>query len=297
MIAALLVVVAYGAVSWVFADKLAAPQFKPLGSVDVTKFGLPRPADVKIPGDGITLAGWYFANPRMKRCAVIMLHGFGGDRAEVLAPTPIFWNRGCDLLLYDSRGHGESSPSLLSYGVHERQDLRLAIGWLSRRTKLPDRRIGLIGWSYGAAAAIQGAAEVRDVAFVVADSSFSSLGDIARVQADNQFGAWARVFVPGALFVAGRRGGFAASDAAPATVIRDVRAPVFLIHSQQDGFTPASQSRLIYAHSDHSRTRLLIPSWEAKHAHSYTVDPAGSAAAVDAFLAAFVPSFGVRLKP
>ena len=148
--ATVLVVVVYAVDSWVFSDKLIASPFKPFGAVDVATFGLPQPANLKIPGDGVTLAGWYFANPRKQRRAVIMLHGFGGGRAEVLAPTPIFWDRGCDLLLYDSRGHGESSPSLPSYGVHERQDLRLAIGWLSDRAKLPDSRIGLMGWSYGA---------------------------------------------------------------------------------------------------------------------------------------------------
>ena len=294
--ATVLVAVVYAGVSWVFSDKLIAPQFKPLGAVDVAKFGLPQSASVKIPGDGVTLAGWYFANPRKQRCAVIMLHGFGGGRAEVLAPTPIFWDRGCDLLLYDSRGHGESSPSLLSYGVHERQDLRLAIGWLSGRAKLPDSRIGLIGWSYGAAVSIQAAALVHDLAFVIADSSYSSLGDIASVQADNQFGWWARVFVPGALLIAGERGGFDASAAAPAALIRSVRSPVFLIHSQQDGFTPADQSRVIYAHSDHSRTQLLIPAWEATHAHSYTQNPLAYTAAVDAFLTRFAPGFGVRRK-
>ena len=295
--ALVLAVGVYGAVSWVFSDKLIAPQFKPLGAADPGTFGLPRPASVKIPGDGVTLAGWYFANPRRERCAVIMLHGFGGDRAEVLAATPIFWGRGCDLLLYDSRGHGESSPSLLSYGVHERQDLRRAIGWLAGRTKLSDRRIGLIGWSYGAAVSIQAAALVHDLAFVVADSSYSSLGDIASVQAENQFGWWARLLVPGALFVAGERGGFDPSAAAPAAAIRGVRSPVLLIHSQQDGFTPADQSRVIYAHSDRSRTRLLIPTWQATHAHSYTQNPVAYTAAVDAFLARFAAGFGVRRAP
>ena len=45
----LFVVVVYAAVSWVFSDKLIAPQFKPLGAVDVARFGLPQPASVKIP--------------------------------------------------------------------------------------------------------------------------------------------------------------------------------------------------------------------------------------------------------
>ena len=46
---------------------------------------------------------------------------------------------------------------------------------------------------------------MHDLAFVIADSSYSSLGDIASVPADNQFGWWALVFVPGALLIAGER--------------------------------------------------------------------------------------------
>jgi len=203
VVLAVVLVVAYAAVSWVFSDKLIAAQARPLGKVDPTEYGLPKPTVVEVPGNGVKLASWYFQNPRHERCAVIMLHGFGGARGEVVGAAPIFWDRGCDLLMYDSRGHGDSSPALLTFGPHEKDDLVAAIGWLSRRTKLPDSRIGLIGWSYGAAVSIQAAAKVPGIAFVVADSSYSSLEDIARVQADNQFGAWAKVFVPGALFSCG----------------------------------------------------------------------------------------------
>ena len=86
--------------------------------------------------------------PRLRRPA-----SRGGGAA------PIFWRRGCDLLLYDARGHGESSPALLSFGANERRDLKLVVDWLAKRTELPQSRIGLIGWSYGAATAIQAAAE------------------------------------------------------------------------------------------------------------------------------------------
>ena len=48
--------------------------------------------------------------------------------------------------------------------------LLLAIGWLSKRTRLPDRKIGLIGWSYGAAVSIQAAAKVPGIGFVIADA-------------------------------------------------------------------------------------------------------------------------------
>jgi pimeloyl-ACP methyl ester carboxylesterase len=289
-----LLAIAYVAISWVFSDKLLAAQERPLGAVDPAASGLPEPAVVDVPGDGVRLSSWFFRNPRKERCAVIMLHGFGGARAEVVGASPIFWKRGCDLLLYDSRGHGTSTPALLTFGVHERQDLRLAIRWLAQRTKLPVGRIGLIGWSYGAASAIQAAAEVPGLAFVVADSSYSSLADIARVQAGKQFGSWTKIFVPGALKLAGIRAGFDPGNASPASEIRRVKAPVLLIHSRQDAFTPYQHSQKILAASDRTRTRLVIPSWSAPHAESYTKRPAAYIKIVDSFLQRYDPTFGVR---
>ena len=289
-----LLAIAYLAISWVFSDRLLAAQERPLGAVDPAAYGLPEPIVVDVPGDGVKLSSWFFRNPRAERCAVIMLHGFGGARAEVVGASPIFWKRGCDLLLYDSRGHGTSTPALLTFGVHERQDLRLAIRWLAQRTRLPVGRIGLIGWSYGAASAIQAAAEVPGIAFVVADSSYSSLEDIARVQAGRQFGSWAKIFVPGALKIAGIRASFDPGNAAPASEIRRARAPVLLIHSRQDAFTPYQHSQTIYAASDRARTRLVIPDWTAPHAESYLKRPAAYIAIVDGFLQRYDPAFGVR---
>jgi dipeptidyl aminopeptidase/acylaminoacyl peptidase len=292
---AVLLVVAYAGISWVFSDKLIAPAARPLGKVDPTAYGLPKPTVVEVPGKGgVQLASWYFPNPRNEHCAVVMLHGFGGARGEVVGASPLFWDRGCDLLMYDSRGHGDSSPALLTFGPHEKEDLVAAIAWLSKRTKLADRRIGLIGWSYGAAVSIQAAAKVPGIGFVIADSSYSSLDDIARVQADDQFGSWAKIFVPGALFIAGKRAGFDPGNADPAGEIRDVKAPVLLIHSRQDGFTPYQHSEKIYAASNKARTRLVIPPWAAPHALSYTRNPAAYTRIVDRFLQQFKLSFGTR---
>jgi uncharacterized protein len=291
---AVVLAVAYGGVSWVFSEKLIAAQSRPLGKVDPADYGLPNPTVVEVPGKGVKLASWYFPNPRNEHCAVIMLHGFGGARAEVVGASPIFWDRGCDLLMYDSRGHGDSSPALLTFGPHEKEDLVAAIAWLSRRTKLPDRRIGLIGWSYGAAVSIQAAAKVPDIAFVIADSSYSSLADIASVQADHQFGAWAKIFVPGALFIAGKRAGFDPANASPVAAIRHVKAPVLLIHSRQDGFTPYQHSEKIYAASNKARTRIVIPSWSAPHAESFPKNPAGYTKIVDHFITEFKLPVGPR---
>jgi len=288
---------AFGVASWVFSERLIGQQFTADGSTDTSEFGLPDPEVATIGGDGVDLAAWYFQNPADAGCAVVMLHGFGGDKAETLGANPLFWDRGCHLLSYDARGHGDSSRSLLTFGAHEREDLRLATDWLSTRTGLALSDIGLIGWSYGAATAIQAAPRLPDLAFVIADSSYSSLTDIANVQGERQIGPWVSVFIPGALFVAGLRAGFDPATAAPATEIAGVEAPVLLVHSRIDGFTPVQHSETLFKNSDQSRTRLIIPDWDAPHARSYEVDPVAYSAIVDAFLDEFAPDFPDRREP
>jgi uncharacterized protein len=289
-------VVAYGGVSAVFADKLIGQQF-PTTDEDVAfaDFGLPQPETATISNGQTQLAAWYFANPRKAGCAVIVLHGFTGNRAEVLGAAPLFWDRGCDLLLYDLRSHGASSPGLLTYGVLDKGDELAAVDWLAGKTGLPHARIGLVGWSYGAATSLQAASSRPDVAFVIADASFSSLRDIATVQAGQMFGAWAQAFVPGALFIAGLRAGFDPGQASPADAVRGLTTPVLLIHSTTDEFTPYEHSEAIFANSNQSHTRLILTRWGAPHAMSYPTNPVAYTRIVDDFLATFAPDFGSRV--
>ena len=71
---------------------------------------------------------------------------------------------------------------------------------------------------------------------------------------------------------------------------------MLLIHSRQDAFTPVEHSERIFAASDPTRTQLVIPEWEAPHAHSFTNDRVAYTAIVDDFLTTYAPEFGVRLK-
>ena len=264
LLVALGAVGAYGAISWVFADRLVGAQFPSTDEpVDFASLGLPEPEAVTVANGSTELVGWYFANPAAAGCAVIQLHGFGGDRAQVVGAAPLFWDLGCDILVYDLRGHGRSSPGLLTYGAHDKFDELAMVDWLANRTGLPLAKIGLMGWSYGAATSIQAAAERPGLAFVIADASYSSVSAIADFQAEQQYGVWARVFLPGALFISGLRAGFDPADASPEVAIAQVTDPVLLITSTTDEFTPYQHSEAIYANSDPSRTRLELTRWGA----------------------------------
>lgn len=292
----LLLVVAYFGGSWVFSSKLIGQQFGSDEQAHFADFRLPQPEAVTLTNGKTKLAGWYFANPRAgtAQCAVVMLHGFVINKAVILPFTPMFWDRGCDLYLYDLRSHGESSREFSTYGVHDKEDELLAVDWLAKRTRLPDGRIGLWGVSYGAATSLQAAVVRPDLAFVVADASYASLFDIASFQAGKIFGSWAKIFVPGALLVSGWRAGFDPSRASPEKAVRGLKTPVLLIHSTADEFTPYQQSEKIYARSDHAHTVLALTRWGAPHGESYLTDPVAYTRIVDNFLAKNVPNFGSR---
>ncbi|MBK8988163.1 MAG: alpha/beta fold hydrolase [Chloroflexi bacterium] len=265
-----------------------AQQIRVIGELD-----LPAPETIRIDAGEVILAGNYYDNALDGRCAVLLLHGYTGTRYGALQYAPLFWERGCDVLTYDARGHGESSDAFHTFGYYEKEDGLAAYQWLLSRTGLTPDRVGLVGVSYGAAAALQMLPLLPDPAFVLADSSYSSWREIITHQADQQFGSWATWFVPGAFLVVWLRTGANVAEVSPQTAVTQSTTPILLVHAKEDGFTPAAHSQAIYAASNQATTELQITDWGADHGLSIIVDYAAFDQLTDGFLARHVPGFGL----
>ena len=256
-------------------------------------YNLPAPEEVTIPGDGVALAGWYFDNPAGGDCGVVLLHGHTGSRYGMLKYTPLFWSRGCDLLLYDHRLHGASTGDYGTYGYYEKADALAALAWFEQRTGLQPGQIGLLGESYGAATALQAGPSAPELAFIAADSAYRDLETVIIQQAARQFGAWTRLFKPGALGIAGLRANFAPSQVSPMLAAPQIAAPVFLSHSATDEYTLPHHSLDIAAQLPAALCqRLHLTDWGAKHGSSIDDDFAAYQAQFDEFLSACAPGFG-----
>jgi uncharacterized protein len=256
-------------------------------------YGLPTPEEVTIPGDGVTLAGWYFDNPAGGDCGVILLHGHTGSRYGMLKYAPLLWPLGCDLLLYDHRFHGASTGEFGTYGYHEKQDALAALAWFQQRTGLQPGQIGLLGESYGAATALQAGSLAPELAFIAGDSSYRNLESIIAEQAAARFGAWVQLFAPGALGIAGLRADFAPSRVSPLDAAGGQTAPVFLSHSASDEYTLPQHSVDIAAQLPAALcSRLHLTDWGAGHGNSINDDFAVYQAQFTEFLAACAPGFG-----
>jgi acetyl esterase/lipase len=119
--------------------------------------------------DGLDLSGWY--RPSRNRSAIVIVHGGGGDRSGAVAHAQLLARHGYGVLVYDSRGRGESEGSPVSFGWGWPKDVAGALAFLRGRPDVDPERIGGLGLSTGADVLIEVAAEDRALRAVVADGA------------------------------------------------------------------------------------------------------------------------------
>ena len=111
--------------------------------------------------DGITLSGWYI--PSENGAAIILLHGYGSNRLEMISRADILARHGYGVVLYDLRGHGESGGDKRAFGWQGVKDVKAALEFLSRTENVNPDRIGILGFSIGGQIAIRATAEYEEI--------------------------------------------------------------------------------------------------------------------------------------
>lgn len=192
---------------------------------------------------------------------VIQIHGRGTTRAECLRAVPVFHALGITSLVVSYRNDGDAPRSrtgAYALGATEWRDVDAAISWALRHGA---RRILLMGWSMGGAIALQASltsAHREQVVGVILDSPVVDWRTVLSYQAKAL-----RVPSPVTdLALSALRTEWAApaigADAAIPLDRLDIvaragelRHPVLILHSDDDGFVPSSAShRLAQARPD-----------------------------------------------
>ena len=117
--------------------------------------------------ENIYLSGWYI--PSKNRAAVILLHGFGSNRLEMMSRAQVLARHDYGVLLYDLRGHGESQGDVRAFGWEDVSDVHAALQFLSNRKEVNADRIGILGFSIGGQIAIRATAEYEQIKAIIAD--------------------------------------------------------------------------------------------------------------------------------
>jgi len=218
--------------------------------------------------DDVTLTGWLVPARRSTTTAVVVMHGFSGNRLPELAAFVPWLSERHHVLQFDFRGHGQSDGGLVTLGWRERRDVAAAVRFLSERGLGP---IALFGISMGGAIALVSAPELP-VAAVIADAAFAELRHpIANRM--RQVG-YPLASIGSRLVVAGARLRARAWLNDPIRAVAHI-APraLLLIAPRDDTLISWRQSERMYHAAGEPRELWVVDN--AGHAEAYAVDPVG----------------------
>ncbi len=295
----LLLAVLYVGIGWYFATMVIASPTRSARPItdyleeDIPDLTIAAIEQAQIEGADATIATTFFDNELAGECAVVFLHGYTGHRYSQLEYVPMFWERGCDVAMYDARGHNESDEAFHTFGFYEKQDAVAVVDWVIERTGLDASQIGLMGSSYGAATSLQTLDLRDDLAFIIADSAYQDMETIVTHQGQAQFGAIVNPFVPVAIAIAEARADIEFDAVSPQNAVVDKTTPILLLHIREDGFTPATHSEAIYQASNQVMTEFHLTDWAERHGTPFHGNPDEYTALIAQFLENKVPDFGL----
>lgn len=245
----------------------------PLHAIPST-FGLPYEAVTFSTEDGVSLEGWFIPSTVPSDTTLIVCHGYGANRSDVL-PSTHFLNKrgGYNLFYFDFRNHGESGGNATSLGALEQRDLRAAIAHLKKEKPAESVRLGLFGLSMGGSVALAIAAETPSVAAVAAESAFSSYNEVIARFARLFYHVPRYPFIPITLFFVRARFGFNPDSFSPIHYIDRISPrPLFLLQGDNDARMPVTEGEALYARAKEPKTLWTVPGAD----HAQVAEVAGA---------------------
>ena len=224
--------------------------------------------DVRFPSrDGTSLAAWFVPTAERGRPAVLLVHGYGRSRNELL-PHAAYLNRaGYNVLLIDFRGRGESGGDAITLGAHEPLDVLGAIDYLSSRTDIDTSRLAVQGVSLGASSALLALPEEPRLKVAVIESPFDTVRGVVDRSFQNFIGLPSFPFAPITIFFVERRVDADADTIRPIdAVARSGGRALFIIQDERDRLMPEDAGRRIFAAAPEPKQFWLVPN--ATHAQA-----------------------------
>ncbi len=221
--------------------------------------------------DNLTLRGWWLGSGNSDR-VIIMLHGVSMNRAwssiKLLDIARDLVRHGYNVVMFDLRGHGESEGERISGGYYEKNDLLGAVAWVKQQGSY---KIGVLGFSMGAATSLMAVPESKDILAVVSDSSYIDLKDIINYELTVHSGL-PRFFFPIILWMNKIMYGTDFNAVKPVEAVKAADCPVFIISGGEDYVVTEKQSQSLYQASHNPLSRIwFVP--DADHVGSYTSHP------------------------
>ena len=232
-----------------------------------------------------TVNGWYVAQPGATT-TLILSPGYRGTRTDVLGLCALLWKAGHNILVFEYYGHGTVVGSQVTLGYREINDFLAAVEYAKLRA--PGTRMGVVGYSMGAAVSIMATARTPEIEALIADSAFATH---RRVIA---YAVQRTIHLPFLLFdkitdlILLWRAGYRLNQVEPLRDISHISPrPVLIIHSTRDTIVNPDDALLLYKAALQPKELWMVEGIE--HCGAYFADR-------DAYMRKVINFFDLYLK-
>lgn len=199
--------------------------------------------------DGLELGAWYREHPT-ERAAVVLLHGNGGSRSNLLSHSNTLADLGCSVLSVSLRAHGDSDGDHNDLGYSARHDVLAAAEFL--RARRANRVVVIVGLSLGAAAALYASPRLDVDGYVLA-APYADLRVATRRRTRRHLPWGLEALAYGALVVGARAWLPDLDELRPALRARiPPRSSVLIFVGERDERAPPSDAEAIAASIPHA---------------------------------------------
>lgn len=217
--------------------------------------------------DGLELRGWLVLSPTGDQRTILMCHGWGDNKGELLKMT-YFLNAsaGFNLCYFDFRSHGESEGEITTIGGLETRDFDAALAWLKTARPELTQRLGVFGLSMGAAVTVACLPRHAEFKCAVVESPFSDYRGVIQRWAWNNFRVPRFPIIDLVLWMLRLRvGDTRIDDFNPVSAVGKMPPrPFLVIGGERDDLMPVDDVSRIYAAAPQPKQLWLVP--EAIHA-------------------------------
>jgi alpha-beta hydrolase superfamily lysophospholipase len=241
--------------AWVFGTLYCAPYNRPV----------PLPEDLAVElvtfpsASGATIRGWLVAT-NANRGVVILQHGVHSTKSSLVERARFLSQAGYAVLLYDFQAEGESVGQRITFGFLESRDAQAAVAFVKRR--FPDKPVGVIGISLGAAAAAL-AQPPLDVQALVFESMFPTIEDATKDRMEMWLGPLSRWLAPLLTAQLPLRAGCALADLHPASCVEKITAPKLFLAGTRDRGTKIAEAEAMFQRA--AAPKEFVPIAGARH--------------------------------
>ncbi len=237
--------------------------------------------------DGLKLKGYYISAEAPTMRTTILSHGYSSKGLWMGLYAKLYNMMGYNVLMPDSRGHGDSEGNYIGFGWVDRKDYLKWIDYVIKKTG-PDAQIVLHGVSMGGATVLMTSGEnlPSNVKAIVSDCAYTSVKDELSYQMKRMYRLPSFPLLNVTSLITKAKAGFTFEEASALKQVKKSKTPTLFIHGGNDEFVPTGMVNRLFDACNSEKELFIVPG--AGHGAALNADPDGYIAKVKDFTEKYI---------